>query len=462
MALQPPANYILPFRDPVEQVLKGFDAGLGGRERVQGMHLRDAANARAESAEARAAEMHPLKMQGLELGNQRTEQQMAEAARLAERSEALTAEMGRLIGLGVNMTFDDVVGVMEQFPEASEDIMEAYEAMGEAQQKPMNKGLAQAIVALKAGSVEVATNLLDEYIEAARNSGDERSAALAEAMKVTIEMDPDAALATMGSALAITDPQLAQSALGRTDSTDSNVQSTTRYNDGTVAMTLRNGQTVVRNPVGDVVEGQDRLDTLAAARQSGIDDREAEAAATATGRLETEIELGGTVAAAEALPKIQSTIGTLEQVKEAIDAGASTGVIQSRFPAWSAATIEIRRLQNELGLDVIGSVTFGALSQEELRLALRTALPLNMEGEDLKQWVDDRIAAQEKLYAYLEKQARYLMRPGNTIEGWMDLVDQGNGAAGSPPQAPAQDTPDAPSAPAPPAFDPSLFEKYLD
>jgi hypothetical protein len=71
-----------------------------------------------------------------------------------------------------------------------------------------------------------------------------------------------------------------------------------------------------------------------------------------------------------ALSNVQRNIGNLDQVVEAIDRGASTGVIESALPAWDASTIELRNLQSRLGLDVIGSVTFGALSEGELNLRL--------------------------------------------------------------------------------------------
>ena len=79
-------------------------------------------------------------------------------------------------------------------------------------------------------------------------------------------------------------------------------------------------------------------------------------------------------------------------------------------------------MKNQLGLDVVGSVTFGALSEGELNLALSTALPTGLEGPELVKWAEDKIEAQEKLSAYLEEQAVFLTQPGNTSADWLIKV----------------------------------------
>jgi hypothetical protein len=76
--------------------------------------------------------------------------------------------------------------------------------------------------------------------------------------------------------------------------------------------------------------------------------------------------------------KARRNLGNLDAAIAAVKAGANTGVIQNQFPNWKASSIELKNLQRQLGLDVIGSVTFGALSEGELELALETALDLNL------------------------------------------------------------------------------------
>ena len=76
-------------------------------------------------------------------------------------------------------------------------------------------------------------------------------------------------------------------------------------------------------------------------------------------------------------------------------------------------------VKNELGLDVVGSVTFGALSQGELTLALNTALPTKLDEAGLVDWIDRKISAQGKLQDYLYAQAIYLADGDKTIGDWL-------------------------------------------
>ena len=167
-----------------------------------------------------------------------------------------------------------------------------------------------------------------------------------------------------------------------------------------------------------------------AARQEGTLQTQAELGAAAAGaRKAGEIGQAVGLEAFEKVGQIRANIGTLDAVVDAIDSGARSGQIESRFPTWNADTIALRNLGNQLGLDVVGSVTFGALSEGELRLAMQTALPTQMDEAELKQWVLDKKAAQEKLLGYMEQQARFLARPGNTIEKWLEVVDSQEGAS---------------------------------
>jgi hypothetical protein len=126
---------------------------------------------------------------------------------------------------------------------------------------------------------------------------------------------------------------------------------------------------------------------------------------------------------------IKQGIANYSEVERLIDEGAETGVIASRLPSMKQASIELDNLQGKLGLDVIGNTTFGALSESELKFALATALPKNLEGPALKDWVQRKKSAQEKLLAYTEQAATYLGTPGNTIAGWVETQKQQNKAS---------------------------------
>jgi len=59
-------------------------------------------------------------------------------------------------------------------------------------------------------------------------------------------------------------------------------------------------------------------------------------------------------------------------------------------------------------LNVVASVTFGALSEGELNLAMDVALPKGISPEATVEWIKDRMEAQQKLADNLEDAALYL------------------------------------------------------
>jgi len=102
--------------------------------------------------------------------------------------------------------------------------------------------------------------------------------------------------------------------------------------------------------------------------------------------------------------------------------GANSGQLADLLPNWKASTIALENVKNRLGLDVVGSVTFGALSESELNMALNTALPTNLPEADLIKWLDDKIKAQNKLMAYLNDQAIFLSDGDKTVGDWLRHV----------------------------------------
>jgi len=118
---------------------------------------------------------------------------------------------------------------------------------------------------------------------------------------------------------------------------------------------------------------------------------------------------------------IRSNVANLREVISLVDDGAETGPLADKLPSFRAETIKLNTLKNQLGLDVVGSVTFGALSEGELNLALNTALPTNLDGPELINWANNKIAAQEKLANNLEEAAVFLSTPGNSVADWVKL-----------------------------------------
>lgn len=118
------------------------------------------------------------------------------------------------------------------------------------------------------------------------------------------------------------------------------------------------------------------------------------------------------------IAKIDKNVLNLDKAIAAVEAGAGTGVIERRFPSFKAASVALDQIQGELALDVIGSVTFGALSEGELALAKAIALPTGLDGPQLIQHLRDRVAAQGKLRDYFSEQIDFL-DSGGSVAGFL-------------------------------------------
>ncbi len=121
------------------------------------------------------------------------------------------------------------------------------------------------------------------------------------------------------------------------------------------------------------------------------------------------------------LEPIARNIASYGTAIQLLDDGAKTGRIASMLPSFSKASIGLDNLQKSLGLDVVGSTTFGALSQGELNLALDVALPTNLSPPDLRVWLVSKQNAQQKLKGYIEEAATFLGTPGNTVADFVQL-----------------------------------------
>ena len=121
-------------------------------------------------------------------------------------------------------------------------------------------------------------------------------------------------------------------------------------------------------------------------------------------------------AASTIFGEIQSTQGfqtnfrqALDVIEDAEDKGVTlqTGLFTRFLPALNSQTAQIRSIQQKLGLGVVGSVTFGALSKSELELALSTELNLTLKGDELKKDIQERIRVKGILLdELLARQAR--------------------------------------------------------
>tara|TARA_R110002110_G_scaffold10560_4_gene52014 strand:+ start:148 stop:1353 length:1206 start_codon:yes stop_codon:yes gene_type:complete len=95
--------------------------------------------------------------------------------------------------------------------------------------------------------------------------------------------------------------------------------------------------------------------------------------------------------------QINKQMRSLRQAKGLLEKGGNTtGFLTQYLPTFDANTQLFRTIANEMGIDVINSATFGALSATELRLALSTGLPQNLDEAETLEYIDEKLAAQEK------------------------------------------------------------------
>jgi len=158
------------------------------------------------------------------------------------------------------------------------------------------------------------------------------------------------------------------------------------------------------------------------------------AGASESARLRAQANLGGAAAAAEDIGKatvaagmsawegygkLQTSLGNIDEAISAIDGGSQSGFVYNMLPNVTQASASLENAMQRMGLDVIGSVTFGALSEGEMKLAMSTAVPQNLKPADLRAWLVRRRDAQEKAAAMLANAAQFMTVPGNTINGWI-------------------------------------------
>lgn len=377
-----------------------------------------------------------------------------------------------------NPTPQGALELARKYPEQGAAFMQEYRALGAEQKKGEFNRAARALSAVASGRVDIAKSIIDDEIKAAAEAGGDTSNL--EMINSALERDPDTAYASMMQILAVMDPEATSSiadalkkarvggagqqfsVLSKQQASElglpelsagqayildekgmpktignptagvdaSNVQSSMILEGGTVVSVLKNGDRLVRNALGDIVTGQEAADAIREAEEYGAE-LQGIRAGERTGAAFSQKRAD---AAFTQLEKIRGNISNLQEVNRLIDEGADTGVISSKLPSWRASSIALKSARNRLGLDVVGSVTFGALSEAELELALQTALPTDLDEAELKDWVNRKIAAQEKLADYLEQQVSFLSEPGNSQADWLKFIKEkgAQGEAGAP------------------------------
>jgi hypothetical protein len=472
-------NYMLGGESPVTMAMKGYSQGLSDTASRQSIlsgaqnmdvQLRDEgrANRGLDQADRGLAQADRRLGQGDRVLDQADRGLSQADAQLAMQQEAQAYEMEQARALQQDLSAlisnpaaraEDYAAVAIKHPQMADGLTQGWELMSKPRQEADALRLAQVHGAIEAGNIDVAERLLTEHVEGLRNAGQTQDADMAEAVLETLREDPATAKMMTGLTLSIVGGSKFDRVLnaGR----EAGVQSASAIGDAITIFPMDNGSVrVVDNATGETLTGQAATDAIAASRAAETDNERIKYQSRREGTLGGDINLGGEAAASvaagsEAVDRgtelfdqygiVKSGINLMDDGIAAIDSGAKSGALDKFKIDTTEASARLRITMNKLGLNVLQMVTFGALSEKELGLALETGVPQNLNEAELRAWFVRQKAAQEQVAAAMLDQAQFLLTPGNTTKMWIDM--QSEKAAGRGPVAPA--AADATAQPAP-------------
>lgn len=117
---------------------------------------------------------------------------------------------------------------------------------------------------------------------------------------------------------------------------------------------------------------------------------------------------------------IQTSIANYDEAITAINQGAETGAIDRFLPSIKESSVRLDNVVKRLGLDVVGSTTFGALSEKELDFAVDAAIPRNLQPQELKTWLEAKKISQQKVLERVQRAASFLSSGDKTLKDWLE------------------------------------------
>lgn len=431
-----PINYMTDVLNPIEGYMQGLKFGEGlNTERLNQQATTQNMGIQREQmdlaqAQFAAQEQARAQQQAAAQAAARAQQEQAQAGSQALMSYLDALEAG-------TATPADLRRGMAAFPQLA-DQFQAFASSVSEERLGNEMGFGKQLAfALSNDSPEAAQGLLQERLEGAEAAGDERAAAVARAQLMQLDENPNGLLMqtlmplvnTMGDDF----DAFHNDILGLGGGDGAGVRSSEILEDGTVVQSTDAGSRVI-NPQGEVVTGQAAADAIAAARAKRVENERAISGARVGGGLEEQIALGGEAEGARELgqlsmqagvqafsdiSKVNSSLSNIDEAIGSIDKGAASGIVYNMLPNVTEASASLNNAMNRMGLDVIGSVTFGALSEGEMKLAMETAVPRDLRPAELRDWLVRKRDAQVKARDALTKAAQYLTTPGNTINSWL-------------------------------------------
>jgi hypothetical protein len=376
------------------------------------------------------------------------EKRRANQAAIAEAAEAKRRGQAALDVLAEKGKFSEPIDYLNA-AQANPDLAQYIQSYGEmvgAERMEGDTQLHKKLFVMLNKNPDAAKIMLEEQLAAAQNAGDPEAAALMESYTKMADSPEgqDGLRAMVGTALVemvgkdaftvLTDQLGLKQGNADVQSTDylGGIAVVTTLKDGTVQIKdARSNEVVTGDAAKTLLEEAREGEALMAGGKAGAAEEATLGARINFGRIaaaETEmgskaVQLG--IDAFSRIGLVNANIANLDRAIQLVEEeGANTGVIASRLPSWSDATIELQNMQNVLGLDVIGSVTFGALSESELALAMQTALPTGLSEKALADWLRTKKAAQKKLAGYLTQQAEFFST-GRGPDQWLAFTKSG-------------------------------------
>ena len=227
-----------------------------------------------------------------------------------------------------------------------------------------------------------------------------------------------------------------------------NVQSVSDLPDQSgVLVKMKDGSVVVKTSGGQELTGQAAMDFVQKSQSNYANLQKGIYQSREEGKLEAQADLIGDVEfqkknavlrsdmiklSGDSRSKIQQNLANYQIALDALDAGedgiALTGRLAKFVPNITAAAQSIETAKSKLGLDIIGSVTFGALSEGELKLAMDTALPSDqLSPTELRKWITDRVDAQRKALAAVNDTLNHFVNQRSLKDYYTDVVGIDNG-----------------------------------
>lgn len=369
--------------------------------------------------------------------------QMAEQERKRQRQQQYQQDIIKLTENPFSSA-DDYVKLQAMYPESMEAIKQVQQSRSKEQLQGDVEQIQKVGSAMAAGKNDIAKQQLYNYRNALENSGRENEVQSMDNIIEMMDENPGVVstelnkylLAQMGPEAFTNYFKQIQMGAGRARA----IRSET-YPDGTSLKVMSIGPPEIWSSSGEKLTGQEAADAIFKAQEYGselakrINFNRKEGELEAQKGLKAEIE--GEVKAAGAAIKKSEEFGKkadlanerivkldegIKIAEKAISEGKSLGRgwFENKLPKINKYPILMQQIGRDLGLGVIQSTTFGALSKGEMDLAMETALP-NLNDKDLIIWLKNKKNAEEKVQRELTRASIYLGTPGNTVAMWRKL-----------------------------------------